>query len=372
MDFNILSSRILPLLLLFLVGKADATVLAPSSNLMTETANLFSLVIENAKPAVVYIQVKRKPQTSSEFSEDSISNDPVLKDFFGDKIKQRQTKQFGESNTEYGFGSGFLFNPEGYILTNSHVIANAVKITITMADKTTHTAKIIGTDKQTDIGLLKIRGNIFPSIPLGDSDREKPGSWVLAIGSPYRFIQTVTAGIISATGRNTVGISDYENFIQTDAAINPGNSGGPLINIHGEAIGINTAFLTQTGGYTGIGFAIPINMARSVTEQLLKKGKVTRAWLGVSLQDADLDQLIEQGVPVGQQAAIVVKVKKNSPAEQARLQKGDVITAINNIAIGGAADLRNRIALSAPKSPITLEYYRNASKLLTTVILGTL
>ncbi len=194
------------------------------------------------------------------------------------------------------------------------------------------------------------------------------GHWL----SPYEFIQTVTAGIISATGRNSLGISDYENFIQTDAAINPGNSGGPLINMYGQVIGINTAFLTQTGGYMGIGFAIPINMARTVSEQLLKDGTVTRAWLGVALQDAEIEQLAEQGLPSTTQAARVVEVTGNSPADYAGLQKGDLILAINNTPISGSADLRNRIALSVPKSQVTLEYYRKGIKTSSKIALGTL
>jgi serine protease Do len=252
------------------------------------------------------------------------------------------------------------------------VIADAVEINVTLADKTKHLATIIGTDKKTDIGLIKIDKRNLPIIPLGDSDKQKAGHWVLAIGSPFEFIQTVTAGIISATGRNTLGISDYESFIQTDAAINPGNSGGPLINIHGEAIGINTAFLTQTGGYMGIGFAIPINIARRVSEQLLKDGKVIRAWLGVGLQDATADQLTEQGLPKTFQAARIVEVSDNSPAKLGGLQQGDLIMAINNAPITGAADIRNRISLTSPKSVVEIEYYRDKNKDTTRITLGTL
>jgi serine protease Do len=341
-----------------------------NKNHLIQVADTFVQIIEKAKPAVVYIQVKKKSEKSPMPTDDVLNNDPVLREFFGNPSKKQNYGLFKSSRTVYGFGSGFIFNSEGYILTNNHVIADAVEVNVTLADKTKHPATIIGTDKKTDIGLIKINKTNLPVIPLGDSDKQKTGHWVLAIGSPYEFIQTVTAGIISATGRNVIGISDYENFIQTDAAINPGNSGGPLINIHGQAIGINTAFLTQTGGYMGIGFAIPINIARKVSEQLMKEGKVTRAWLGVALKDANADQLIEQGLVTTTRAAMIVQVKKDSPARLAGLLKGDLITAINDTPIANSADLRNRISLTAPQSEVTLEYYRNTTNTKIKVMVG--
>jgi len=351
-----------------------AVALDERSQEMMQTAETFSTIIEKAKPAVVYLQVKKEKKDDDKAASfaDGSSNDPILKEFFGDKFPQNDGKSLFSNPTSYGFGSGFIYNTDGYILTNSHVIRDSIEITVTLADKRKFPARIIGEDRKTDIGLIKIDGKDLPTLPLGDSGRLKSGHWVLAIGSPYEFIQTVTAGIISATGRNSLGISDYESFIQTDAAINPGNSGGPLINIHGQVIGINTAFLTQTGGYMGIGFAIPVNMARTISEQLLKDGKVTRAWMGVALKDAETDQLLGQGLPTTIQAARVVEVTENSPADQAGLQKGDLLTAINNTPINSAADLRNRIALSVPKSQVILEYYRNGIKTTRTVALGTL
>ena len=364
--------KIIILLIFFFTLFFSSTLIRAEISEDIHRADLFSQIIEKAKPAVVFIQVEKKAEPTLELTQDSSHDDPALKKFFGDFPKSDKNSSFFTDKTTFGSGSGFIFNSEGYILTNNHVIAGAIEITVTLADKTTHSAKIIGTDKKTDIGLIKISANNLPVIPLGDSDREKTGAWVLAIGSPYEFIQTVTAGIISATGRNGVGISDYENFIQTDAAINPGNSGGPLINIHGQVIGINTAFLTQTGGYMGIGFAIPINTARKVSEQLLKDGKVTRAWLGVALQDATAGQLAEYEIPTTTQAARIIEVKKNSPAERAGLKKGDLIMAINTTKITGAADLRNRISLFAPKSVVMIKYYRNTSKSEAKVTLGTL
>ncbi len=341
---------------------------------MKQTGESFSMIIEKAKPAVVYIQVKKekKDQPPPESVTDGSANDKILKEFLGDKFYRENGKSLFSDNTGYGFGSGFIFNADGYILTNSHVIRDAVEILVTLTDRRKVRAKIIGEDRKTDIGLLKIDEKNLPTLPLGDSEQLKSGHWVLAIGSPYEFIQTVTAGIVSATGRSNLGISDYEDFIQTDAAINPGNSGGPLLDIEGQVIGINTAFLTQTGGYMGIGFAIPINMARTISEHLLKEGQVSRAWLGVALKDPEAAQLTEQGLPPATRAARVVEVTKGSPAGQAGLQPGDLILAINQESITGSSDLRNRIALSAPKSEITLEYTRNGTKNTCKVILGTL
>jgi len=357
----------------FSFTQASATDLDQTKNSMAQTADLFSRIIEKAKPAVVYIQVKKenKQKNSSKSTSNSFYSDEVIDNFFGDKSTGKKSRSFFTDTTSYGIGSGFIFNSDGYILTNSHVIKDATEISVTLSDKRKVTARIIGIDPQTDIGLIKIKGKNLPSVPLGSSEHLKCGEWVLAIGSPYEFLQTVTAGIISATGRNSLGISDYESFIQTDAAINPGNSGGPLINIHGKVIGINTAFLTQTGGYMGIGFAVPISMARKVVEQLIRDGKVTRAWLGVGLKDATASQL-KTAKPAPVQAAWIVGVRDDSPAKRAGLQKGDMITAINGNPLTGAADLRNRVSLTAPSSEVTLEYYRDKNKFETSVTLGVL
>jgi serine protease Do len=331
------------------------------------TAQVFSEIIDHSKPAVVYIQVTKKTKAGNS-SHQQLS--PEIEEFFGKKSDNGSENPFFADQTSYGYGSGFIFNPDGFIITNSHVIKDATKITVTLADKREFSASVIGVDGKTDIGLIKIDAKNLPSIPLGNSDLIKSGHWVLAIGSPYQYIQTVTAGIVSATGRNTLGISDYESFIQTDAAINPGNSGGPLVNIEGEVIGVNTAFLTQTGGYIGIGFAIPINMARTVTEQLIAYGKVTRAWLGVSLKDATVDDTPTLKGLTSAQAARVVGVKADSPAKRAGLQEGDLIITINGAPIAGAADLRNRVSLSRPHSDVTLGYIRDNVKVTQAVTLG--
>jgi len=327
----------------------------------------FTEIIDNNKPAIVYIQV-----TTKAGNKDSTAHNKILKDIFGDAPDKDGNAPFFTNDTGYSFGSGFIINQDGYILTNYHVIKNATEVSVTTGDKQNFKATIIGSDPKTDIGLIKIDAENLPTIPLGNSDSIKTGQWVLAFGSPYEFIQSVTAGIISATGRHTLGISDYEDFIQTDAAINPGNSGGPLVNTNGEAIGINTAFLTQTGGYMGIGFAIPINIARTVAEQLITNGKVTRAWLGISMQDADAEHLAAQNLPQNTQAARILEVKDESPAKQAGLQEGDIITSFAGIAIKGASDLRNRVALSAPEADVVIEFFRNSNRQSVRVHLTTL
>ncbi len=330
-------------------------------------ADGFTDVIDRNKPAIVYIQV-----TTRVSSQETSAHNKILKDLFGDSAVKKNDEPFLSATTGYSFGSGFIINGDGYILTNSHVLKDASRVTVTTNDKQKFKGTIIGTDPKTDIGLIKIDGKNLPAIQLGDSDTIKTGQWVLAFGSPYEFIQSVTAGIISATGRHTLGISDYEDYIQTDAAINPGNSGGPLVNTSGEAIGINTAFLTQTGGYMGIGFAIPINIARTISEQLMEKGKVTRAWLGIAMEDAESDQLTAQQLPPATQAATILEVKKDSPAEAAGLQKGDIIVAISGVPVRGAADLRNRVALNAPDEEVALEFYRNGQKQSVRVLLARL
>jgi serine protease Do len=349
--------------------------LEPSTGIkeMKQTADTFAEVIERAKPAVVYLNVEKekKDQPQTPFSETD-PNAKVLRDFFGDSIKNDDSRSLLFEDVSYGFGSGFIHTSDGYILTNSHVIRDATEVLVTLGDKRKMKARIIGEDRKTDIGLIKIDAVDLPTLPLGDSDKLKAGHWVLAIGSPFEFVQTVTAGIVSATGRSSLGISDYESFIQTDAAINPGNSGGPLLNIDGQVVGINTAFLTKTGGYMGIGFAIPINMARTISEQLLIDGKVTRAWLGVALKDAEAEHLADQALATVSQAARVVSVSEKSPAARAGLREGDVLTAFMGIAITGAADLRNRVALSTPGSHVTLEYYRQGLKSTCNITLGSL
>ncbi|MEK6202304.1 MAG: trypsin-like peptidase domain-containing protein [Desulfobulbaceae bacterium] len=339
---------------------------------LIDTAEAFHAVTEKAKAAVVYVYVKKvtKDNTADKKASNEFFNDPLLHDFFGED-KNSKGPDTGNRQTSYAHGSGFIINKNGYILTNSHVVDKAEEISIRLIDKREFTARIIGQDQKSDVALLKIDAEELPVISLGDSSSLKVGEWAIAIGSPFEMIQTVTAGIISATGRSSVGISEYEDFIQTDAAINPGNSGGPLLNIHGQVVGINTAFLTQTGGYMGVGFAIPINMATIIAQRLQKDGKMTRAWLGAALKDVYPDLLKAHNLTIdAANGALVSKIREDSPASHSSLQEEDLIVSMDDVSIAGAADIRNRIALSAPGSTITLQFFRKGQKLSSTVVLG--
>jgi len=341
---------------------------------LLKTANAFTSIIKRAKPAVVNILVKKESskKQNSNSAQQNFFEDQLIKDFFGSSPEQIETKTHTNQKSRYGNGSGFIISQDGYIITNHHVVKDAIEVSVYLQDKREYSAKIIGTDSQSDIALLKINDIGLPVLLLGDSNELQVGEWAIAIGSPLEFIQTVTVGIISAKGRSSMGVSEYEDFIQTDAAINPGNSGGPLLNIYGEAIGINTAFMTQTGGYMGVGFAVPSNMAKTIILQLKKHSKMTRGWLGVGLKDVTPNDLKSIASQHYQAAARVVSVKEDSPADNARLKKDDMIVAVNETAIHGAADLRNQIALTTPGTKITLTFLRNGKPKKTRIRIGTL
>jgi serine protease Do len=336
-------------------------------------ADAFTAVSERIKPGVVYVDVRRKTATTKNSGNTgSFFNDPDIERFFGQTPDKPATLL--PSAPSYSHGSGFIISAAGYILTSAHVIKDADQITVTLENRRSFPARVIGSDSRSDVGLIKIdaQEDELRPLVLGSSARLKTGEWVLAFGSPYQNVQTVTAGIVSATGRNSIGISDYEDFIQTDAAINPGNSGGPLVNIQGEVIGISTAYITRTGGYMGLGFAIPIDMARTISEQLLRTGTVVRGWLGVALQDAEPAFLEKQLLPSTTRGARVVEIKSDSPAAASGLQQEDLIVSLNETPINGAADLRNRVALSGPGRTVILGYYRNGTHHQQAVTLGSL
>ncbi len=248
-----------------------------------------------------------------------------FKDFFGDEFFRRFFGQIPEQEMKQrSLGSGVVVSGDGYILTNNHVVADADEILVTLSDKKKYEAQIIGRDPKTDLALIKIKtGKTIPAAKLGDSDKLMVGDWVVAIGNPFGLGSTVTAGIVSAKGR-VIGAGPYDNFIQTDASINPGNSGGPLFNLNGEVIGVNTAIVSQSGGNVGIGFAIPINMAKSVMPQLKERGKVIRGWLGVIIQEVT-QEIKEQFGLKTEEGALIGEVTKDSPADKAGLKRGDVI-----------------------------------------------
>jgi serine protease Do len=259
-----------------------------------------------------------------------------------------------------------IVSPDGYILTNTHVVEKADEIMVTLSDQQNFKGKIIGSDPKTDIAVIKISTQDLPTIKWGNSDKIQVGEFVLAFGNPYSLSNTVTMGIVSAVGRANVGIADYEDFIQTDAAINPGNSGGPLVNIKGELIGINTAIFSRTGGYQGIGFAVPSNMAQSVMSQLINKGKVTRGWLGITIQNFTPELAKEFGLNKST-GALVTEILKGSPAEKAGIKRGDIITEVDDKAVKNVETLRNIIAQSKVGSRIQLKVIRDGNSNLFTV-----
>ncbi|MFQ3573314.1 MAG: Do family serine endopeptidase, partial [Thermodesulfovibrionales bacterium] len=289
----------------------DITISKESVDILTRTNQALAEVASAVKPSVVNISSTKTIRTPG--FQNPFFNDPFFRRFFGEEFRFfERPREFRQS----GLGSGVIVDKDGYILTNYHVIKGADEITVKLSDKREFKGKIIGSDPKTDIAVIKIQAERLPAIKWGDSDKLKVGEMVLAIGNPFGLNQTVTSGIISATGRANVGIADYEDFIQTDAAINPGNSGGALVNIKGELVGINTAIFSTSGGYMGIGFAIPSNMVKVVMDNLIKKGKVIRGWLGVSIQQIT-PELAKQFGLKDDKGVLVGDVIEDSPAEKA-------------------------------------------------------
>jgi serine protease Do len=338
--------------------------------LLDRSAKAFSSVVKKAGPAVVHVRVEKSVKKRLQQNPMDFFNDPFFERFFGPQFRQpREREQPPREFKQRGAGSGFIISSEGHILTNNHVVGDADTITVRLADEREFKAEVIGTDPQSDVALIKIEGKDLPVVSLGDSDKMEVGEWVIAIGSPFELSQTVTVGVISAKGRSRIGISDYENFIQTDAAINPGNSGGPLLNIHGEAIGMNTAIFSRSGGYMGIGFAIPINMAKAIQQQLLKHGKVTRGWLGVVIQDVT-DELAKSFSLDNARGVLISEVSDDSPANKAGLLQGDVINRLNGTEIKDVTALRNKVALILPGTTVTIELVRDGTTKKLTVTIG--
>ena len=316
-------------------------------------------VVKRAMPAVVNVSTTRKVSAGSgsgpEGGGSPLFNDPLLRRFFGDEGGRQF--EVPRERREESLGSGVIVDPNGLIVTNYHVIAKADRIKVLLSDKREFSAKVIGADPQTDIAVIKINATNLPTLRWGDSDKLAVAENVYAIGNPFGLNETVTGGIVSAVGRANVGIADYEDFIQTDAAINPGNSGGALVNTGGELIGINTAIFSQSGGYMGIGFAVPSNMAHSVMDSLVKYGKVTRGWLGVAIQ-ALTPELAKQFGLSQAEGALVSEVVPSSPAAQAGLKPGDVILSINDKPIPSPGVLRNLVASTPVGHDVRLKIER--------------
>src|SRR5471030_379521 len=313
---------------------------------MANFADLADLTV----PAVVNIRTTAKPAVDDKGSKD---------DKDGDKsAKEQQDDDDDDDGDAQSVGAGFIIGSDGYILSNAHVIEGADTITVTLSDQREFDAKVIGADTRTDIALLKIDGKDLPQASIGSSAKARVGEWVIAIGSPFDLDHTVTAGIISAKARET---GDFLPLIQTDVAVNPGNSGGPLINMRGEVVGINSKIYSQSGGYMGISFAIPIDEAMRVAEQLKAVGHVTRGRMGVYLGDIDKQVAATLGLPDAH-GGLVGRIEKGGPAERAGLHGGDIILSFNGVAVQKSVDLRRMAAATAPGTEVKLEYWRKGAR----------
>ena len=354
---------------------AATTVAAPVAALPT---NGFTDVAKAVTPAVVNITTVIGEKISGRGGE----NDPRdrMEDFFGGpngpfgpfgpKFRGPQ----GPMEPPRGFrgggqGSGVIVSPDGYILTNNHVIDGAREVTVTLPDKREFTGKIVGTDPKTDLAVVKIDGKDLPTIPWGDASKLQVGEYVLAVGNPFGLNSTVTLGIVSALGRGHMGITQYEDFIQTDAAINPGNSGGALVNTRGELVGINTAIFSQSGGYQGVGFAVPTSMGQPIYESLVKTGKVVRGYLGIGIQDLNKDLAKSFHVTDGK-GALVTDVKEDSPADHAGLQQGDVITAYQSSPVEDAVALQRLVTKTTVGAKVSMTVLRDGHEKELTVKIG--
>lgn len=336
-----------------------------SADVKSLTASL-SGVAQRVMPAVVNISSMRVYRTPGQRPPSSFFRDPFFRDFFGEDF----FRFFGipRERVERSLGSGVIVTRNGYIATNNHVVSQATQVKVSLADKREFNAEIVGTDPKTDVALLKIDGKGLPTIRLGDSDKALVGDIVLAIGNPFGIGQTVTMGIISAKGRSNVGIVDYEDFIQSDAAINPGNSGGALVNIEGDLVGINTAIVSRTGGYQGIGFAIPSNMAKAVMKGLLEHGKVIRGWLGASVQEVT-PQIAAEFRLQSSTGALIVEVYPRSPAARAGLRRGDIILQYGDEQVERAVELRNLVTAMPAGTEAKLNAWRNGEVRELTVVI---
>lgn len=336
---------------------------------LRETSKAFTEVAKNAVPAVVSVRVEKTitEQGSTYFY--SPFDDEFFERFFGPRYRPRVEPR---KRQQVGQGSGFIISEDGYILTNNHVVGEADKIVVTLRDGKEHQAKLVGTDPGSDVALIKIDAEKLPTIELGDSDALEIGEWVIAVGSPFGLQATVTVGVVSAKSRG-VGITQYEDFIQTDAAINPGNSGGPLLNVDGKAVGINTAIFSQSGRYVGIGFAIPVNMAKSILNQLKETGKVTRGYLGIIMHPEKISSDLAEAFGLkSTNGVLITEVVPDSPAEKAGLERRDVIIKMNDQNVEDWQSFRNAIAMLKPGTRIDLTVVRDGKQKKATVEIGAL
>jgi len=315
--------------------------------------------VERAAPAVVNVYTsktitrKRNP----------LLDDPLFRYFFGDQVDRPRQR------TQTSLGSGVIISPQGYVLTNNHVITGADEIQVLLQDGRSTRAKVVGVDKDTDLAVLRIALDKLPSVAIGSTEHLRVGDVALAIGNPFGVGQTVTLGIISAVGRSHLGINRYEDFVQTDAAINPGNSGGALINAYGELIGINTAIYSRSGGSQGIGFAIPTHLAANVMKQIIEQGHVERGWLGIEAQDLT-PQLAESFQLKDTRGMLIAGVLRGGPADRAGIEPGDVVESIDGRSVDSARSAMSRIAQAGPGVELKIEGVRDGGRLSVTVTTG--
>ena len=334
---------------------------APAAETLVRALPDFSPLVERYGPTVVNVEVVEKAQPATGGGPQGLSpNDPFYDFFRRFGIPTPDQGPRGNAPPVRGAGSGFIVSADGYILTNTHVVGNADEVTVRLTDRREFPAKVIGADERTDVAVIKINAANLPTVKLGDPAKVKPGQWVLAIGSPFGFDNSATAGIVSATARSLPS-DNYVPFIQTDVAVNPGNSGGPLFNLAGEVIGINSQIFSRTGGYMGVSFAIPIDVARNVEDQLVKSGKVVRGRIGVTIQDVNA-QLAESFGLDRPRGALVSSVEKDGPAAKAGLQPGDVILAVNSKPIERFGELSGQIAAMKPGADAALDVWRGGKK----------
>ena len=330
----------------------------------------FSPLVDKAGPAVVNVEVTERSQQASE----SGSNDDSVNEFFRRfGIPAPNLGPRGNSPPARGTGSGFIVSPDGYILTNAHVVADADSVNVRMTDRREYAAKVVGVDPRTDVAVIKIEGKNLPTVKIGDPAKLRPGEWVLAIGSPFGFENSATAGIVSATARSLPGDSgsSYVPFIQTDVAVNPGNSGGPLFNMRGEVVGINSQIFSQTGGYMGLSFAIPIDVATNVQDQIIKTGRVVRGKIGVTIQDVNA-QFAESFGLDRPRGALVSSVENGGPGEKAGIKPGDVILGVNGTDIQRYGEVSGRIAAMKPGSDAKVTLWREGKEQTVNVKVGEL
>ena len=319
----------------------------------------FAPVVKKVTPGVVKVVTTTKSASVS-IPDGFGFNDPFWRHFFGDQFgRQMPNRQF-HTPRQHGLGSGVIVTEDGYILTNNHVVDNAEEVKVTLQDGREFTAKVIGRDAKSDIAVIKIDAKDLPVVPMADSDKVQVGDIVLAIGNPFGVGQTVTTGIVSATGRGNLGIEDYEDFIQTDAAINPGNSGGALVDVEGRLIGVNTAIFSQSGGNQGIGFAIPSDLARKVMDSLVKYGQVTRGYLGVMIQDLT-PALAKEFMLKETTGALVGDVVPKGPADKAGFKDGDVVLEYNGKKVADSRRLRLAVGETKPGTTVPVKILRDGA-----------